>query len=61
MRDMIVLFERELARRNGHTMMPCSSGFVGMMERDPESVYDLLLTTPGNTDFEFDSKGAVIR
>jgi hypothetical protein len=42
-------------------MMPCSSGFVGMMERDPESIYDLLLTTPGNTDFEFDSKGAVIR
>jgi hypothetical protein len=35
MRDVIALFERELARSNGHTMTPASSGFVGMMEWDP--------------------------
>ena len=57
MRDTIALFERELARRNGHTMMPESSEFVGMMERDPESVYDLPLVTPGNTNSESDSEG----
>jgi hypothetical protein len=52
MRDAITFFERELARCNGHTMMPGSSRFVGMMEQDPESVYDLLLMTPENTDSE---------
>jgi hypothetical protein len=55
MRDAITLFERELARRNGHTMT-CSSRFVGMMERHPESIYDLLLMTPRNTDSESNSK-----
>ena len=58
MRDAITLFERELARRNGHTMMIVSSGFVGMMERDSEFIYDLLWTTPKNTDYEFDSEGS---
>jgi hypothetical protein len=57
MRDAIVLFERELSRRNGRSMTPESSEFVGMMERDPEYVYDLLLATPENMDSEFDSKG----
>jgi hypothetical protein len=49
MRDAITLFERELARRNGHTMMSGSSRFVEMMERDLESIYDLLPATPENT------------
>jgi hypothetical protein len=29
---------------------------MGMMERDLESLYDLLLATPENTDSEFDSE-----
>ena len=28
------------------------------MERDLESIYDLLLTTPKNTDFKFDYEGS---
>ena len=58
MKDMIMLFNQKLARHNGHTMMPGSSGFVGMMEWDPEFVYDLLSMTPGNMDSEFDSEGS---
>ena len=58
MRDVIALFERQLARRNGHTMALASSGFVGMMEWDPEPVYDLLLATPKDMDSESDSKGS---
>jgi len=58
MRDAIVLFERELIGRDGRSMMPESSGFVEMMERDPESIYDLLLVTPKNTDTESNSKGS---
>jgi hypothetical protein len=33
-------------------MMLGSSGYVGMMEWDPESVYDVLAMTPENIDFE---------
>jgi hypothetical protein len=55
MRDAITLFERELARCNGHTMIG-SSRFVGMMERHPESIYNLLLMTPRNMDSESNSK-----
>ena len=29
-----------------------------MMEQDPESIYDLLLATPENMDFESDSEGS---
>ena len=58
MRDVIVLFERERARRSGRTTTPDSPGLMGMMERDPESLYDLLLVTPESTDFESDSKGS---
>jgi hypothetical protein len=58
MRDAIALFERELSRRNGRSTTPESSGFVGMMERDLEYIYDLLLATPENMDSEFDSKGS---
>ena len=58
MRDTITLFEQELARRNGRMMTPDSFGFVGMMEQDPEFVYDLLLATPENMDFESDSEGS---
>jgi hypothetical protein len=58
MRDAITLFERELARCNGHTTTPGSSGFMGMMEREVKSFYDLLPTTPGNTDSESDSEGS---
>ena len=54
-RDAIALFERELARRNGHMTTLESFGFVGMMEWDPESIYDLLLATPKNMDFESNS------
>ena len=39
-------------------MMPESSKFVGMMERDLEYIYDRLLATPENTDSESDSKGS---
>jgi hypothetical protein len=58
MRNAIALFKRELTRRNGRSTMLEFSGFVGMMERDPESIYDLLLVTPENTDSEFDSEGS---
>ena len=34
------------------------SGFVGMMERDLEYIYDRLLATPENTDSESDSEGS---
>jgi hypothetical protein len=39
-------------------MMLESSRFVGMMEWDPESLYDLLLATPENMDSESDSEGS---
>ena len=39
-------------------MMLESSSFVGMMEHDPKSIYDLLPMTPRNTDSEFNSKGS---
>jgi hypothetical protein len=39
-------------------MMLESSGFVGMMEQGPESIYDLLLATPENTDFESNFEGS---
>jgi hypothetical protein len=58
MRDAIALFERELTRLNANTMMPIPSGFMGMMGQDPESIYDLLLLTPENTDSESDSEGS---
>ena len=35
-----------------------SSRFVGMMEQDPKSVYDLLPMTPRNMDSESGSKGS---
>ena len=58
MRDVITLFEQELTRHTGYTMMSESSGFVGMMERDLESLYDLLLATPENIDSESNFKGS---
>jgi hypothetical protein len=58
MRDVITLFEQELARCNGRTTTPDSLGFVGMMGRDPDSLYDLLLATPKNTNSESDSEGS---
>jgi hypothetical protein len=58
MRDAIALFERELARRNGRTTTSDSLGFMGMMEWEPESLYDLLLATPENMDSESDSEGS---
>jgi len=57
MREVITLFERELAKHDGQLTMPESSGFVGMMERHLESLYDLLLATPKNMDSKFDFKG----
>ena len=56
MRDAITLFKQELARRNGHVMTLGSFGFVGMVERDSKSIYNLLSMTLGNTDSESDSK-----
>jgi hypothetical protein len=58
MRDAVTLFEQELARHNGHSATPSPFEFVGMMERDPESIYDLLLTTPRNTDSKSDFEGS---
>jgi len=58
MRDAIALFERELARCNGHTMTSDSLGFMRMMEQDLESLYDLLLASPENMDSESDSEGS---
>ena len=58
MGDAVTLFERELARHNGRSMMPKSFGFVGMMEQDPESLYDFLRATPKNMNSESDSKGS---
>ena len=51
-------FERELARHNGHSTTLESFEFVGMMEQDPESIYDLLLVTPEDTDSESNSEGS---
>ena len=59
MRDAIALLERELARHNGRTMMLDSPGFMGMMERDLESFYDLLLVTPKSPDSESNSEGSL--
>ena len=56
--DTIALFERELARHNGRTTMLNSLGFMGMMERDPESLYDLLLVTSETMDSESNSEGS---
>ena len=39
-------------------MTPESSGFVGMMEQDPKSLYDLLLSTLENTYSESDFEGS---
>jgi hypothetical protein len=61
MRDVTTLFERKLVRRNCRSMTPESSEFVGMMERDPESIYNLLLATSENTDSESNSEGVAIR
>jgi hypothetical protein len=36
--------------------MPDYLGFTGMMEQDPESLYDLLLATPENTNSKSDSE-----
>lgn len=58
MRDAITLCEQELARRNGHAMTLGSSRFVRMIERDSESVYDLLSVTPRNTNSKSDSVGS---
>jgi hypothetical protein len=58
MREAATLFEWELTRRNCRSMAPNLSGFVGMMEQVPESVYDLLPSTPGETDFKSDSEGS---
>ena len=57
MREVITLFERELAKHDGQLTMPESSGFVGMMEQDPESIYDLLPMTPRNINFKTDCEG----
>ena len=58
MRDAIALFEQELARRNGQKTTPDSPEFVGMMERDLESLYDLLLATLENMNSVSNSKGS---
>jgi hypothetical protein len=58
MRDAIELFERELARCNGRSMMTESSRFVGMLEQDLESIYDLLLAIPENMNSESNSEGS---
>ena len=55
---MVTLFEQKLARRNGHAMTLGSFGFVGMMEWDLESMYDLQSMTLGNTDSESNFKGS---
>ena len=58
MRDAIALFEGELARCDGRSTTPESSMFVGMMEWDSESIYDLLLASPENMNSESDSEGS---
>ena len=58
MRHMIALFERELTRHTNRTMTPKPSGFVWMMERDSESLNDLLLATLENTDSKSDFEGS---
>ena len=58
MGDAIALFEQELARRDSRSMTSESSGFVGMMVRDSESIYDLLLATPENKDSGSNSEGS---
>ena len=58
MREVIVLFEQELAKRDGRSIMLESSRFVGMMEQDLESVYDLLLTTLRNMDSKSNFEGS---
>jgi hypothetical protein len=58
MRDTAMLFEQELARRNCHISAPSLPRFVGMVEWDPESIYDLLPSTLGDMDSESSSEGS---
>jgi hypothetical protein len=58
MRDATTIFERKLARRSHFSSALAIPGFVGMEEWDPESVYDLLPSTPGDTDSKSDSEGS---
>ena len=58
MRDAIAPFEQQLARCNGRKTTPDSIGFMGMMERVMESLYDILLATIENTDSKSNSKGS---
>ena len=60
MGGVVTILEQELTRHNGHSMTPKSSRFMGMMEWDPKSLYDLLLATPKNMDSESDSEGSYL-
>jgi hypothetical protein len=58
MRDATTIFERKLAKRSRFSSVPALPGFVGMEEWDPEYIYDLLPSTPGDTDSESSSVGS---
>jgi hypothetical protein len=58
MRDVTTLFEQQLARRNCCSMMSSLFRFMGMMERDPKFVFDLLSATHDDMDSESGSKGS---
>jgi hypothetical protein len=58
MRDATTIFKQNLAKRSRFSSAPALLGFVGMEEWDPESIYDLLPSTLGDTDSESGSKGS---
>jgi hypothetical protein len=58
MRDATTIFKQKLAKRSRFSSAPALPGFVGMEEWDPESIYDLLPSTLGDTDSESGSKGS---
>lgn len=61
MRDATTLFEQELPRRNRCSMMPNLFGFMGMVEWDLESIYNLLLSTLDDIDSKSGSEGTTTR
>ena len=58
MRDAATLFKQELVKRNYRPMTPNLSRFVGMMERNLESIYDFPPSTSYDTDSEPGFKGS---
>lgn len=57
-RNAIELFKRELAQCARSLLAPAAFEFMGMVDRCPESFYDLLPSIPDATDSESSSVGS---